>query len=155
MFRQFLRIARTQVLLGLGGILQSVVFTILTIFTSSKTNEFLLVKMPTNVGITTFIGIWHSSNFYTYKLSQLIFYYPSHIYYIFINCQNHWYQCIWVGSTTIEGFTFSSTIWLLNLKLAHNTITIKGKERITMAYLGLGVLWAMEAIEWVKFFNRY
>lgn len=28
-----------------------------TIFTSSKTNEFLLVKMPTNVGITTFIGI--------------------------------------------------------------------------------------------------
>ena len=38
-------------------------------------NEFLLIKMPTNVGITMFSAILFSLIFYIYKLSQLIFYY--------------------------------------------------------------------------------
>ena len=117
-----------QVLLGLEGILKTLYFTILTIFTSSKTNEFLLVKMPTNVGITTFIGIWHSSNFYTYKLSQLIFYYSLPYLLQFHRLLELLVSVDLRAFSKCGIFNFPSTTWLLNLKLAHNTITIKGKE---------------------------
>ena len=76
MFRQFLRTARApSTSWGLGRLtkietVKNYAFPpllplhIQTIFMLSKTNDCLIAKMSTNVGIATVIDISHSSNFY-------------------------------------------------------------------------------------------